>query len=1516
MGYLIQKDELFKILYDTQEGKISPPPSKICSTLGSFRKKLSLDWLNKIKKHDPKSCLTCAIVTILKYTDHSDASVRVIAYSTLGALLLCVATFDPILFIHAFGNATTQTPISPRPSMAIINMFVYLSRFVSSVKLQGFIIIAPVIDHFKADISDFLKYLPQIIPMMKDIPSTFHLQLLNTLLISCSKRLNSSFTGAVYCLISLNKPLLVPNFKKIVLDNHLNSVVVCLGPTFIGDNEIYELLEEDGRELFLNAALNEFIREPPGFTEFEASCLTCSQFLRYARDTNKYSDLRQRIFTHLKRDYPPHFRRLKLLLPMSLEEILQVHEDTDSMKAAQNFALASCYVDNRGETDSDYLAQIFYSFRFSRNDLYCSLIESFAKCVNLFLIHCKEKYHVKLLKWILKKKNINWVHDMAVANLLCDIDCYLCAKIIPDFFQLAINRLLEFSLSPNNRLFGASITAIKHIVSYDTLHELLSTIIRCDWIDEFSVSRRFELLSTLASIFVSEEFLLFVPIAFECILFFTTTNVVSNACSFLSKVKVSSIPDVIRKFCFDFIASNFESFTHTSMQIPVPGYEVPVAAPNYLDTIDTDIVTNPAFDHESSLTPIRNCFHFCCTLPLEALKETDIFFWFCIELIPLFPQEALEKAFEIQDYKSVNGEVLWNFLFQTFKTSSKDSVTATCCKLFTRSQHRIPGNVDVMLEQYLIEQRSQDPELLYYLFVLVDQLQHDKAIQSVPSMIQGLEQKIASVLLFKLVLVIGREMVDEIDDKYAIALLQYANFYGAEYNDKVNRYLETTPFEEWPLDDDGMNAELITFLVNKHKTQNILQDVGDFSKLDQQHLKFLVDHQEIFKLEGFKDFIDQNPSLFSKIDISPIHQAHSKEIIFTFKPIDETKKIRISTISPFLEKGKIAKFANDSDNESESQKNAIEDQIVFSSSNSLFDSSSNSVIHSYSASLSQSDLLLGLLDSFFQFSKVQLTNDQLDAIFKTIINRASTYKNAILYAIKNKLKIDLDFVLDHPILFFEDHEVFNALLSYLRTQFTKIDQIDQKLIDKIENKTERKIEEKMIIGSKWSEPLKNIVLIDPNYFLKFYTDNTNEFKGVHFRSLIILLYEASFDPVKLHDIIVKHLSVYHGFESVKKKALLLRFIAVTIDSLLKKNLKVEAGFIIGFFNAQLEMIIEYPFPALHQELSNIFKVIIPVEQKYKQYELFIEKFLNETHFNSLFLKSLTFLYTYHQKEIIHSQLFASLFESEVPSFYKIALECLNEIAVSEAPPLSIGIVFECASSVVKIMASLSIEYIALETTVSFVKKLITNRNKFPIQKFFFDNFVITFLSNASSPSYTLSIEVIPFIVDAYPQSVDTLFNLTFSNENFSKIFMNIFESRKQDTIAQKAINDRICTFFVNRPSISLSKLVPYTTKQSKSIESTVCFLLNYLLHLEDCFLPFFLVLRVFIPKYPTLTESFGDIFNTMKIKSRSLSLMLSTSSDVDDIPKSFLYACSETNNVDLIDSEFCMFLANNIISIE
>jgi hypothetical protein len=49
-------------------------------------------------------------------------------------------------------------------SIAVINVFLYLTRFLSPVRISTFV-------HFGVDISDFIKFLPQSVPLMRDLGS-------------------------------------------------------------------------------------------------------------------------------------------------------------------------------------------------------------------------------------------------------------------------------------------------------------------------------------------------------------------------------------------------------------------------------------------------------------------------------------------------------------------------------------------------------------------------------------------------------------------------------------------------------------------------------------------------------------------------------------------------------------------------------------------------------------------------------------------------------------------------------------------------------------------------------------------------------------------------------------------------------------------------------------------------------------------------------------------------------------------------------------------------------------------------------------------------------------------------------------------------------------------------------------------------------------------------------------------------------------------------------------------------
>jgi hypothetical protein len=110
---------------------------------------------------------------VLLFTGHSDATVRVTAYSTLGGFLVAVAPISPITFYKAFSQAIDhieEQTMFAKLLIAVINTFIYLSRFISPVRISNYIEQCSVSPHFSSDITNFIKFLPQSIPLMKNLP--------------------------------------------------------------------------------------------------------------------------------------------------------------------------------------------------------------------------------------------------------------------------------------------------------------------------------------------------------------------------------------------------------------------------------------------------------------------------------------------------------------------------------------------------------------------------------------------------------------------------------------------------------------------------------------------------------------------------------------------------------------------------------------------------------------------------------------------------------------------------------------------------------------------------------------------------------------------------------------------------------------------------------------------------------------------------------------------------------------------------------------------------------------------------------------------------------------------------------------------------------------------------------------------------------------------------------------------------------------------------------------------------
>lgn len=137
---------------------------------------------------------------------------------------------------------------------------------------------------------------------------------------------------------------------------------------------------------------------------------------------------------------------------------------------------------------------------------------------------------------------------------------------------------------------------------------------------------------------------------------------------------------------------------------------------------------------------------------------------------------------------------MWNLSVDLFKTTDDDNVAACCCNIFVNDQYDLPETVNNMLEKFIGDKCTLNPELLFLCFLNVDQFNHEKVVAAIPKVLSWLSIQKGVILLFKLIQIVGRDVIPLIHVEYGLSLLQYANEFGGEYAETVRKYIEITDF--------------------------------------------------------------------------------------------------------------------------------------------------------------------------------------------------------------------------------------------------------------------------------------------------------------------------------------------------------------------------------------------------------------------------------------------------------------------------------------------------------------------------------------------------------------------------------------------------------------------------------------------------------------------------------------------------------------------------------------------------
>ena len=158
---------------------------------------------------------------------------------------------------------------------------------------------------------------------------------------------------------------------------------------------------------------------------------------------------------------------------------------------------------------------------------------------------------------------------------------------LPVDSEFIINRLFEFSLSSNDHLCSIAVKCFVRFTNINNIGDLLSRLLRSNWMDPQVAKCRFMLLSKIAKTFKSEMFAQFVAIAI--VELFDDEVVDTKAFKFLSRVPIASLPQRINDFPFRFIVKYFVRYTNCPIDTLNKKYTEGRFETPFLDGIQTDI---------------------------------------------------------------------------------------------------------------------------------------------------------------------------------------------------------------------------------------------------------------------------------------------------------------------------------------------------------------------------------------------------------------------------------------------------------------------------------------------------------------------------------------------------------------------------------------------------------------------------------------------------------------------------------------------------------------------------------------------------------------------------------------------------------------------------------------------------------------------------------------------------------------------------------------------------------------
>lgn len=1071
-------DPNFKVIVDYISNADSGISTlSLSQSLQDFRKQINLNWFSKFLNYDHISYLTeiwDTLFQLLAENVSEDPGLRISIFKTLGALIFALSPFIPFTTVASFLQSIQNKPSNLHLSMAIIACFCHISRYVSPLDSDSFISESPIVQCFsdlkQSTDSDnqpqnqtfYVKYLPQIILNVKPLNTEFQRFLLNALLNTFGENPTLPF---IFAILNLLKKAIDPNILIKDMMQYVNQkkqqrqlTLLMISPYLIAnENEskknsikITSEMKDDLFELAISI-ITKNAPSIPSFSEFEEACRTFSTLLE-KESPSKSAEKALKIKEVLNLiDCPSYLKIYTFPFIDSIDELTPKEDDKLSIVTAKLSALSNFLKRSPTIENIECIFNIFVSFIHTESkEILTNLINAVSRSFSILTVETfSEKENSEKVKGILKNlkillecflniKTSNFVQNMAIVNLIQNVNVDVGNMIIHNYKKISFHIVFNFCFSMHINLSETAINVLKSIIQYKTVSEFVSLLFNeIDFFDSFSLFKISQisniLIDTIGYQTVTELNCLIDPIFESLTLIHHTSNDLSKiirseaeAFHFFNKMKkiLNSFnqekegsevfhflneeqENELKIICFDLIGRIFESYTGINPQLPTISQPIqPVTS-----LIETDILMKSLDEETYFRKCLKECIIFlgCMQNPNQKEFSNEKFTELLIRLVKILPEESLKLLKNSKSSYFINSNSYLVLLFDIMKSTNSVSV-ASQCALASSSI----SLMEQQIQSFIQSQQQKQPQILYKLkmYKVVLLFITKKLVKSGRCKYNFMQYLKKVHQIYEKVNPIENEKISlpeiELDSKSEDVLYNFLN-----EDDKI-AFIKNVEFSDWPLYD----KEFSLFIMKNQEKIAPIQIEND-PKLTNVEIKFIAQNWRMFDKDVIKNIKMNYSQLFEKF-------------------FNEDSENFISDIQ------KVQFELNTSVKKLESNEEVLINDCPVTCSSSILpllsDKSGNQV---------NSNLSIPLIKNFFIFQKNKVLNfvisDQLcNQMLSLLIEDENSchsfdFKLVISYAIDHKIRINFELI--QKML--ENDQLFKYIYEfsiYLKT--SSLNQVD------------------------------------------------------------------------------------------------------------------------------------------------------------------------------------------------------------------------------------------------------------------------------------------------------------------------------------------------------------------------------------------------------------------------------------------------------------------------------------------